>query len=97
VVLDAPPLSRWPSPLVNGVNYLSLDAATSPEAPVAEDARYMEIPDKIESWLASGDRLAEIRQRNGEYFDEFLEPTRLGAYIGNQIGALASQTELERG
>jgi hypothetical protein len=48
----------------------------------------VEIPERIESWLASEDRLAEIRHSNGDYFDQVMDPGRLGAYIMRKVEAL---------
>ena len=48
----------------------------------------MEIPDKIESWLTSENRLVGIRENNGEYFDQFMEPDRVGSYIVSMIDTL---------
>lgn len=89
VVLDAPPFSRWPAPLREGINYLNLGVETGPGRPVATDAQYDEIPSKIESWLENEIRLTQIGDANGSYFDRFLEPERLGAQILRQVERVA--------
>jgi hypothetical protein len=87
VVLDQPPASAWPEPLREDVNFLSLGARTI-DAPTAEDARYEEIPDKIEEWLGHGGALDRMRSDNARYFDRFVEPQRVGASI---LGAVERQ------
>jgi hypothetical protein len=86
IVLDRPPLSRWPEPLVEGVNFLSLGALVAPDAPVAADAQYEEIPGRIEAWLAAPGRLDEIRIANASYFDAFLAPEQVGRQIVEAVG-----------
>ena len=86
IVLDRPPFSRWPEPLGEEGNFLSLGTLVSPDEPVASDAAYAEIPDRIEAWLARPDLLEEIRVANGSYFDRHLEPSELGRAI---VGALS--------
>ena len=81
IVLDRPPLSRWPEPLREGVNFLSLGALVAPDAPVAADAQYDEIPERIEEWLGRPEPLAEIGKANGSYFDGFLAPEQVGRQV----------------
>jgi hypothetical protein len=81
IVLDRPPLSRWPAPLREGVNYLNLGALVAPDAPVATDAQYDEIPDRVEEWLAQPAMLDDIRTANARYFDDYVEPEQVGVQI----------------
>ena len=81
IVLDRPPLSRWPEPLREGVNFLSLGALVAPGAPVATDAEYDEIPTRVEEWLRHPELLTEIGAENGRYFDGFLAPERVGRQV----------------
>ena len=81
LVLDRPPFSVWPQPLLDGVNYLSLQLDVGPGAPVAPQHQYDHVRARIEDWLRQPERIDTIAQANGEYFDEFLEPRRVGAEI----------------
>lgn len=86
IVLDRPPLSRWPEPLREMVNYLSLGALVAPGTPVASDAQYDEIPDRIAEWLGRPALLDQVRESNAQYFDAFLAPGQVGRQIVEAVG-----------
>jgi hypothetical protein len=88
LVLDQPPRSKWPQPLLEHTHFLSLDAPTAPGEPVASDRYYAEIPEKIEAWLSDDALTANIRRNNEEYFDRFLEPGRVGGHIVKEATAV---------
>jgi hypothetical protein len=81
IVLDRPPLSRWPEPLREQVNFLSLGALVAPGAPVATTAQYDEIPDRVEEWLTRPAALDDIGAANASYFDAYVEPEQVGRQI----------------
>lgn len=91
IVLDRPPLSVWPEPLEDQLNYLSLGALVAPGAPVATDARYDEIPDRIDEWLGQPELLDTIRTANARYFDRFLAPEQVGRQILAAVQSLAEK------
>jgi hypothetical protein len=90
IVLDRSPLSQWPEPLREGENYLSLGTHVRPDVLVSLASKYAEFPAKIESWLADEPLLDEIRTQNAEYFDSFVDPKQVGAYIVTTVEALGS-------
>ncbi len=77
VVLDQPPISSWPEPLREDVNFLSLGAETV-ESPVADSGCYADIPAKIEEWLSEHEKLERIMSNNGDYYDRLVQPQRVG-------------------
>jgi hypothetical protein len=81
IVLDRVPLSRWPEPLTEGVNYVALGTETGVGQPLAPDEQYAAIPDKIEAWLADRALADRIGRTNGEYYDRFVDPERAGEHI----------------
>ena len=80
LALDQEPLATWPTPLAEHTNFLNLDAPTL-ESPVADTERYSEIPAKIEEWLSDRKMLERIMDANGRYFDQFVDPERIGEQI----------------
>jgi hypothetical protein len=92
VVLDRPPLSAWPQPLRESVNYLSLGLNVAPGTPLAPQQRYDEIPRLIEDWLSEPELIERIARANGEYFDRFLEPQRVGDHIVQTVEKLGRRT-----
>ena len=81
MVLDRAPFTRWPEPLADGVNYVALGTETGVTQPLATDAQYAAIPEKIEAWLADRDLPARIGHANADYYDRFVSPERVGEYI----------------
>jgi hypothetical protein len=92
LVLDRPPLSAWPQPLLEGVNYLSLGLDVAPGTPVAPQDRYDEVSGLIEDWLSKPEPIERIARSNGEYFDRFAEPQRVGAHIMQVVEELERRT-----
>lgn len=92
IVLDRAPHTRWPQPLVEGEHYLSLGTDTPPGQPVASDAQYAAIPERIEAWLADGELARRIGRANGDYYDRFVDPERVGEHVASaaQRHALAA-------
>ncbi len=95
LVLDRPPLSAWPQPLLEAVNYLSLGLDVTPGAPVAPQHQYDAVPGLIEHWLGEPDVINGIAKSNAEYFDRFLEPQRVGGHIVQVVEELERQTALD--
>jgi hypothetical protein len=81
IVLDRVPFTRWPEPLCEDRNFVSLGAHTGVGRPVAADAEYASIPDKLDAWAADHELSACLARNNGVYFDEHLDPERVGAHI----------------
>jgi hypothetical protein len=92
VVLDRSPLSAWPQPLLEGVNYLSLGLNVAPGIPVALQQQYDDVPRLIEDWLTQRELIEGIARSNGEYFDRFLEPQRVGEHIVQTVEKLERRT-----
>jgi len=80
-VLDQPPRTVWPQPLLQGENFLSLDAVPDPGTVVAPDSAYESIPSKIEMLLADTAVAERIAAANRDYFDRFLNPAAVGSHI----------------
>jgi hypothetical protein len=91
MVLDRTPLTRWPEPLADGVNFVALGTETGVDQPLAPDAQYTAIPGKIEAWLAEPDLAARIGRNNGAYFDRHLAPARVGEHLVKTVERLASR------
>lgn len=81
IVLDRPPLSDWPQPLLENENYLSLDLETDLDSPVAPEESYARIPELVEAWLRDDESLRRIGRTNAEYFDTHVAPAQVGRYI----------------
>ncbi len=80
IALDQEPPPRWPTPLAEYTNFLNLDVPTL-QSPVASCDRYAEIPTKLEEWLGRDEGLMAVMTANGEYFDRFVDPERVGEHI----------------
>jgi hypothetical protein len=85
VVLDRPPLSRWPEPLRENLNFLSLGTLVAPGVPIAPDAQYDEIPSRVEEWLSRPDLSDEIGEANARYFDASVAPEQVGRQIAETV------------
>jgi hypothetical protein len=85
IVFESTPYSIWPVPLVENENFLSLNLGWCDEKPVASNEEYMAVQHKIESWLADKTHIERIRKNNETYFDNHLEPRKVGAYIVNTL------------
>jgi hypothetical protein len=83
-VLDQPPLSSWSVPLREDANFLNLGARTV-DSPLAASELYEAIPDKIAGWLAEPERIRSVQLTNADYFDRFVDPVRVGAYILDSV------------
>lgn len=84
VVLDQAPLSSWPVPLEEDVNFLDLGVRTV-DSPRADLDLYESIPGKIAAWLEAPERIRRVQVSNAEYFDRFVDPVEVGAYILSSI------------
>ena len=90
IVLDRDPLTRWPEALTTGVHYVPLGTETGKDQPLAPDAQYAAIPAKIEEWLADEGLAARIGRTNAEYYDRFVDPSRVGEHIVGAVERFAS-------
>jgi hypothetical protein len=90
IVLDRAPLSRWPEPLTEGVHYVALGTETGVDQPLAPDAQYAAIPEKIEAWLADRELAARLGRTNGAYYDRYVDPEPVGAHIIGAVEGLGS-------
>lgn len=80
IVLDQLPRASWPTPLREGVNFLSLDAETT-GSPLAAPEQYEAIPERIETWLSDRATIRQMMTANARYFDQHVESERVGDYI----------------
>lgn len=80
IVLDQPPRSQWPEPLKEDENFLSLGTLTG-DPWLATDDQYRQIPERVDEWLRRPKELAEIRMANAAYFEQHLDPVRVGEFI----------------
>jgi hypothetical protein len=80
VVLDQAPLPSWPVPLREDVNFFDL-GATTVDSPLSDPGNYEAIPEKVAAWLAEPERIRQMQSENAEYFDRFVDPACVGAYI----------------
>ena len=76
VVLDQPPQTAWPAPLVPGTHYLDLGAVTPPEGGTAAD--YGSVPAEIERVLGDERAEREVRGAAADYFDRHACPVAVG-------------------
>jgi hypothetical protein len=84
VALDQAPQPRWPEPLREHLNFLDLGAATD-QAPVATEASYEHVPEKVEGWLRESETFGQIARANASYFDRYGDPPAVGASILDAI------------
>jgi hypothetical protein len=87
-VFDQAPQTVWAQPLVSGEHYLELGVPTTPDLPLAPDACYAAIPDRIESFVRDRERAFHLRVRAAEYFDQHASPLA----VGRQLIAHVTQT-----
>lgn len=84
VVLDQPPRSYWPVPLSVNDNFLSLGLRTVDSA-LAASGLYEAVPEKIAAWLAEPEMVQRMQLMNADYFDRFVDPVKVGAYILDSV------------
>jgi hypothetical protein len=92
VVFDQAPQTVWAPQLVSGEHYLDLGVPTTPDLPLAPDANYEAIPDRIESFVRDRERASQLRARAAQYFDRHACPLAVGrqllAHLTRAMGAL---------
>jgi hypothetical protein len=91
LVLDRAPLTRWPEPLTAGVHYVALGTDTDTDRPLATDAQYAAIPEKIEAWLADEALVGRLAKNNASYYDRFVDPRQVGEHIVAAAKRFASE------
>ena len=74
-VLDFPMSTKWPHSLVDGRNYLQLNAQD------VSGAGAQEAVSAVESWLRSPRLVETVQSNNVQYFEDYLSPRALGRYI----------------
>jgi len=77
-VLDQPPKTVWPVPLVEGTHFLSLDVQTTTAQSVASDVQYEFIPDVLENYLTKDRQRSEMSRAAVKYFEDCLDPKSVG-------------------
>jgi hypothetical protein len=95
-VLDRAPLTRWPEPLADGINYVALGTETGTDQPLAPDAQYAAIPGQIEAWLADSDLAARLGRNNAAYYDRFVDPDPVGERIVAAVERFAAARAPDR-
>jgi hypothetical protein len=91
IVLDRAPLTRWPEPLADGVNFVALGTETGTDQPLAPDAQYAAIPGLVEGWLADADLPARLGRNNAAYYDRFVDPQKVGEHVVAAVERFASR------
>jgi hypothetical protein len=77
-VFDQSPQTQWAAPLHEGTHYLQLGAETSPDAPLAADEAYDQIPARIEEYVRQTALTEAVRTSAAEYFDRHACPVAVG-------------------
>jgi hypothetical protein len=80
-VLDQNPKTLWPVPLREGEHYWTLNLHLACGQAVASNASYQAIPELLNAYLGLEDHAREMRRATAAYFDQNLEPERLGHQI----------------
>jgi len=88
-VLDQPPKTVWPVPLVEGTHFLSLDVQTTTAQPVASDAQYEVIPQVLEHYLVKDEQRLEMTRAAVKYFEECLDPKSVGQRMCDAVQQFA--------
>ena len=91
VVLDQPPRTQWPVPLLPETNYFNLGLDTADQG-VAAAETYEAVPDLLETWLASPGLVEGIAHTNASYFDEHVSPEQVGAHLLEQVASLGDRS-----
>jgi hypothetical protein len=84
-VFDHDPFPRWPVPLENGTNYLSLEIARPPDLSPGPVEDYERVPDMIGKILRNDQLLEQVRENNRHYFEKHASPSAVGEYIINTL------------
>ena len=88
-VLDQPPKTVWPVPLVEGTHFFSLDAETTTAQSVASHAQYEVIPDVLENYLTKDEQRSEMSCAAVKYFEDCLDPKSVGQRICELVQGFA--------
>jgi hypothetical protein len=78
-VLDYRARTQWHIPLLENVHYLSLDVP--PEGSLSPKEFASRVVERIEGWLSQPELITRVATNAGAYFDENLEPERLGDHL----------------
>ena len=89
-VLDQAPHCLWSPALVAGRNFIDLGVNVPAGMALADDDSYAAIPGKLERLLATDEGVA-IQRNNAAYFDECLDPTKIGVRICQHVEALGTR------
>jgi hypothetical protein len=81
VVFDAPPVQRWPSPLVSGVHYADCGIVRPLDGTAVADTEYAKVKPTIEDLLARPAQMEALRAAAGRYFDDHAAPARIAQYV----------------
>jgi hypothetical protein len=88
-VLDQPPKTVWPVPLVEGTHFFSLDVETTTAQSVASDAQYELIPEVLGSFLTKDEHLSEMSRAAVKYFEDCLDPKSVGQRMCESVQRFA--------
>jgi hypothetical protein len=88
VLLDAPPIPRWPVPLEPNVHYVDCGIVRPAFEPVA-DGEYDKVRLAIEAALADPAWMEDVRQNAIRYFEEHAAPERVADYVLARLRASA--------
>jgi hypothetical protein len=85
VALEQPPQTVWPPPLLAGEHYADLGARTDVARPLATDAEYAAIPDRLGRLLQDAAQVDRLRAGAAAYFDAHASPAAVGRYLLDQV------------
>jgi hypothetical protein len=80
-VLDQNPRTLWPVPLREGEHYWTLNLHLARGQALASDASYGAIPELLNAYLGLEAPAGQMRHATAAYFDQNLQPKRLGQQI----------------
>lgn len=81
LVLDQAPFPKWPVPLKEGINFLSLGLRITPDCRPAPEEDYEGIASKMRKLLNDAAILQKIEENNARFFDDYLHPLKCSDYI----------------
>jgi hypothetical protein len=84
-ILDQSPRTFWPQPLIENAHFINLNTAPQESHFVAMDDQYSAIPSYIDAALMKSGSAALIAETTAHYFDRYLDPVQIAAYMVDMI------------
>lgn len=85
IVMDQAPFPKWPVPLQEGRNFLSLGLRITSDCGPAPLKDYEKIVGKMEMFLNDPTILQKIGENNARYFDKYAHPLRVAQYVLEKV------------